>query len=161
MTCSRYLCLAFFSLAAISLNANGQGAGNPSPAPFSMGQDYGDGGGLSQQEAHAFAARGDERRQSDRTASDLWAKRLRSLPLAREWLALEWQHLGVPADQATVVASAYQGDQPGRSSLPLKGKSDQEIASMLQGALRAKNYGLADRLLIEYERYRLSPRPAK
>jgi hypothetical protein len=94
-------------------------------------------------------------------SNELWMKSMVSLPQARARLAAEWQHLGVSAKDAKVIASAYRPDDAERfQHAPLRGKSDTEIASMLQSALVAKNYRLANLLLIDYERLNVRRDPS-
>jgi tRNA U34 5-carboxymethylaminomethyl modifying enzyme MnmG/GidA len=89
-------------------------------------------------------------------------KAMNDLPKVRAHLTQVWQHFGMSAKDAEIVASAYRvkGINLGRGSL-LTGKSDQEAASMLQSALQNKDYALADELMIGYERTRIGPLAGK
>ncbi len=94
----------------------------------------------------------------DRSNDQRLNKAMADLPKVRAHLTQVWQHFGMSAKNAEIVASAYRvrdADLDRASSL--SGKSDQEIASMLQSALGAKNYALADQLMINYERKRVLP----
>lgn len=82
--------------------------------------------------------------------------RIEDLPKIRQHLADAWRHFGMKPDAAKAVASTYVFDQPNLADPPsIKGKSDQEVASMMQAALSAKQYLRANQLLIQYERRRL------
>jgi len=74
----------------------------------------------------------------------------------RAHLAEAWRHLGMSPEAAKTVASAYDYKQAHLAdSMSIKGKSDEEVASMLQSALSRKQYAQANHLLIDYERGRL------
>lgn len=84
--------------------------------------------------------------------------RIQNLPKIRAKLATAWQHFGMSAGAAKMVADAYTIKvDPSNTNAPpsLKGRTDQEIAGMLQEALSKKQYQHADELLIAYERKRL------
>ncbi|HEV2679469.1 MAG TPA: hypothetical protein VGV14_03135 [Rhodanobacter sp.] len=85
-------------------------------------------------------------------------KAMADLPKVRAHLTQVWQHFGMSAKDAEMVASAYRVNaiNLNRGSL-LTGKGDQEAAAMLQSALKDKNYALADELMIDYERTRIGP----
>jgi len=81
---------------------------------------------------------------------------IKDLSKIRQRLADAWQHFGMKPDAAKAVASTYVFDQPNLADPPsIKGKSDQEVASMMQTALSQKQYLRANQLLIQYERRRL------
>lgn len=80
-----------------------------------------------------------------------------NLAKLRDQLAEGWQSFGMPKESAQQVAAGYQPND--KSPLPqvsLKGKSDQEIAAMLQSALARKDFMLANQTLIEFERKQVS-----
>ncbi|MEO7068262.1 MAG: hypothetical protein ABI114_15225 [Rhodanobacter sp.] len=71
----------------------------------------------------------------------------------RAKLAKDWQALGMSSDAAEQLAATYQ--PKGRAAahrVSLQGKSNGEIAAMLQAALAQKDYMLANETLIEFER---------
>ena len=75
-----------------------------------------------------------------------------NLTKLRAKLAEAWQTLGMSPQAAQAVANAYQPNLAQNSHhASLRGRSGQEIASMLQSALAKKDYALADQMLIEYE----------
>lgn len=77
----------------------------------------------------------------------------------RTKLAEAWQALGLSPQLAQTVAAAYQAGMATRMHHPsLRGKSDQEVAAMLQSAVAKKHYLAANQLLIDYQRQRLSLR---
>ena len=81
---------------------------------------------------------------------------IEDLPKIREHLAETWQRFGMKPDAAKAVASTYVIEQPNLAAPPtIKGKTDQEVASMMQAALSNKQFLLANQLLIQYERRRL------
>lgn len=83
-------------------------------------------------------------------------KHIEDLPKIRAHLAETWQHFGMKPDAAKAVASAYVIEQPNLANPPtIKGKTGQEVASMMQAALSNKQFLLANQLLIQYERRRL------
>ncbi len=78
------------------------------------------------------------------------------LSALRARLAEDWQSFGMPKDAAQQVAAAYQPS--GKSPPPrvsLNGKSNAEIATMLQSALAQKDFMLANQTLIEFERKKI------
>ena len=83
-------------------------------------------------------------------------KHIKDLPKIREHLAQSWQHFGMKPDAAKMVADAYVVEQPNLASPPtIRGKTDAEVAAMMQAALSSKQYLQADQILIQYERRRL------
>lgn len=86
-----------------------------------------------------------------------WHKGMVSLPQARKSLAEEWQKLGLSPELAKQVAATYRGDSSAMLNHPsLEGRSEKEVSAMIQQALVAKHYPMANRLLIDYERKRLN-----
>lgn len=92
----------------------------------------------------------------DRGYDQRSVKAMADLPKVRAHLTEVWQHFGLSAKDAEMVASAYRVSDAGldRAS-SLTGKSEDQIASMLQSALSTKNYALADQLMINYEKRRM------
>lgn len=95
----------------------------------------------------------DQVAEGDRQA---WLNSSASLVKLRAKLAEAWQGMGMSPQGAKVVADAY--DPTFASHMhhaSLRGKSDQEVAQMLQAALKDKHYLVADQLLIDYQREKL------
>lgn len=91
--------------------------------------------------------------QSDHQA---WLNSLPNLTKLRSKLAEAWQTLGMSPSAAQAVASAYMPNlAAGIHHAPLRGKSDEEIAAMLQSALAKKDYLMANQLLIDRQREQL------
>ncbi|SEJ01326.1 hypothetical protein [Frateuria terrea] len=68
-------------------------------------------------------------------------------------LAEAWLGMGLSPQAAKTVADAYDADlamQMHHTSL--RGKSDHEVAALLQSAVASKRYMVADQLLIDYQR---------
>ncbi|THD07682.1 hypothetical protein B1991_08625 [Rhodanobacter lindaniclasticus] len=85
-----------------------------------------------------------------------WLKSAANLAKLRVKLAEAWQSLGLSPQGANLVAKAYDPNLAARMHRDLaRGKSDEEVAEMLQSAIRQKRYLEADQLLIDYERNRL------
>ena len=82
---------------------------------------------------------------------------LANLTKLRAKLAEAWQALGMSPQAAQAVAASYQPNFALNSHrASLRGKSDQEIAAMLQSALAKKDYMVANQTLIDYERNKLN-----
>jgi hypothetical protein len=85
-----------------------------------------------------------------------WLKSAANLAKLRVKLAEAWQSLGLSPQGANLAAKAYDPNLAARMHHDLtRGKSDEEVAQMLQSAIRQKRYLEADQLLIDYERNRL------
>lgn len=85
-----------------------------------------------------------------------WLNSMPNLTKLRSKLAEAWQTLGMSPSAAHVVASAYMPNLAAAiHHAPLRGKSDEEIAAMLQSALAKKDYLMADQLLIDHQREQL------
>ena len=83
-------------------------------------------------------------------------RRIKDLPKIRAHLAESWQRFGISPEAAKLVAAAYDYRQRNLADPPsIRGKTDEEVAAMMQTALAKKEYSRADHLLIEYERKRL------
>lgn len=68
-----------------------------------------------------------------------------------------WKGMGMSPEGAKLVADAYDPDLAARSHhTSLRGRSDQEIAQLIQDALREKKYLKANQLLIDYQRQKLA-----
>jgi hypothetical protein len=75
----------------------------------------------------------------------------------RAKLAEAWQNMGMSPAGAKTVADAYDPELAAHMHhVSLRGKSDQEVAQLLQSALKDKRYMNADQLLIDYQRQKLS-----
>lgn len=149
-----------FGLLATGLHAGGLGSPDPTGSPGPQ-QSNGDASssmrhGLNRNDLTSMRYRDATGKWSSRT-TDLSNQGVASVPKMREQLAKEWQNLGVPAEQAKIIASAYRGSD-GRLAQTglLKGKSASEAAVMMQSALASKDYRQANQLLIEYERNKLN-----
>lgn len=85
-----------------------------------------------------------------------WLNSIANLAKLRIKLAEAWQSMGMSPQGAKEVANAYDPNLATRMHHEsLRGKSDEEVAEMLQSAIREKHYLGADQLLIDYERNRL------
>lgn len=92
--------------------------------------------------------------------NEVWEKGMVTLPAARKSLAGEWQKLGLSPEQAKAVAAAYRPDANAMlTHPPLEGRSNKDISAMIQEALVSKNYRMANRLLIDFERLKLRLEP--
>jgi hypothetical protein len=80
---------------------------------------------------------------------------IQDLPKIREHLAETWQKFGLKPDAAKAIASTYVIQRKASAPTSIKGKTDGEVATMMQQALTSKQYLLANQLLIQYERRRL------
>jgi hypothetical protein len=102
-------------------------------------------------------------RQAQNVARDLeqgerqsWLNSMANLAKLRTKLAEAWHDMGMSPQGAKVVADAYDPNLAMRMHHEsLHGKSDQEVAEMLQAAIKQKNYLSANVLLIDYQRNRL------
>jgi Flp pilus assembly protein TadD len=111
-----------------------------------------------QQQAEAYSRSEASGNDWERGYDQRSVKAMSDLPKVRAHLTEVWQHFGMSPKDAAVVASAYRvsdNDNGFDKASSLIGKSDAEIASMLQSALSTKNYVLADLLMINYERKRI------
>lgn len=89
-----------------------------------------------------------------------WHEGMITLPQARKSLAGEWEKLGLSPELAKQVAATYRDDSSAMlNHPPLEGRSEKEVSAMIQQALVAKHYPMANRLLIDYERHRLNLEP--
>lgn len=92
----------------------------------------------------------------DRSYDQRSVKAMADLPKVRAHLTQVWQHFGFSAKDAEMIASAYRvSDADLNRAASLSGKSDEQIASMLQSALKDKKYALADQLMLNYEKKRI------
>ena len=82
---------------------------------------------------------------------------LADLDKLRSKLADAWKGMGMSPEGAKLVADAYDPDLAARSHhTSLHGKSDQEIAQLMQDAIKEKKYLKANQLLIDYQRQKLA-----
>jgi hypothetical protein len=80
-----------------------------------------------------------------------WLKSMANLTKFRAKLAEAWQGMGMPPQAAKAVADAYDPERAARMPhVSLRGKSDQEVAQLMQAALKEQRYMAADQLLIDY-----------
>lgn len=85
-----------------------------------------------------------------------WLNSMANLAKLRIKLAEAWQDMGMSPQDAKVVADAYDPNlAAGLHHESLRGRSDEEVAEMLQSAIRQKHYLSANQLLIDYEQNRL------
>lgn len=85
-----------------------------------------------------------------------WLDSMANLTKLRTKLAEAWQGMGMSPQGAKVVADAYDPNLAQHiHHAGLRGKSDQEIAQMMQEALKEKRFMDADQLLIDYQRQKL------
>ena len=92
-----------------------------------------------------------------------WFNSIANMAKLRIKLAEAWQNMGMSPQGAKLVADAYDPEWAMRiHHEPLRGKSDEEVAGMLQSALRQQHYLVANQLLIDYQRdkLRLGARPS-
>lgn len=89
----------------------------------------------------------------NRNERQTYVNTVANLTKLRAKLAEAWQALGMSPQAAQAVANAYQpNSSQNLQSISLRGKSGQEVAAMLQSALAKRDYMLANRTLIEYEK---------
>lgn len=85
-----------------------------------------------------------------------WLNSMANLAKLRIKLAEAWQTMGMSPQSAKMVADAYN---PGLAATmhhaSLRGKSDEQVAQMLQAVIKEKHYLSANQLLIDYQRDRL------
>lgn len=86
-----------------------------------------------------------------------WRNAMTNQTKLRAKLTEAWLGMGLSPQAAKTVADAYDADFASQTHhTSLRGKSDQEVATMLQSALASKRYQVADQLLIDYQRSKLS-----
>lgn len=77
---------------------------------------------------------------------------LANLNKLRSKLAEAWQTLGMSPPAARMVAAAYRPNFSLNSRrASLQGKSDEEVAAMIQSSLAKKDYLLANQTLIDFQ----------
>lgn len=87
-----------------------------------------------------------------RTFNDAQAR----LTALRAQLTAGWQSLGMSKEAAQHVAAGYQENGSLTAHrVSVRGKSDAQIAAMLQSALAKKDYMLANQTLISFQRKKL------
>lgn len=136
----------FLILAMIAPAAFGQ---HQTPPPQSTSQHQQD-ENMRRQDAHnaKYTELGDRQAARDSLAN---------LTKLRANLAQSWQHMGLSAQAAQRVADAYDptlASQMHHTSL--RGKSDDQVAGLLRDAVAANHFLVADQLLIDYQRQKLS-----
>lgn len=82
---------------------------------------------------------------------------LANLARLRTHLASAWQHMGLSQEAADKVARAYDPTLASQMHhAALRGKTDTQVADMLRSAVATNRFLVADQMLIDYERQRLS-----
>jgi len=95
-------------------------------------------------------------RATDYGDRQAWLDSLANVTKLRAKLAEAWQNMGMSPAGAKIVADAYDPNLAQHIHHPrVRGKSDQEIAQMMQAALKEKRFMDADQLLIDYQRQKL------
>ncbi|NUR24237.1 hypothetical protein [Frateuria sp.] len=102
-------------------------------------------------------------RQAQNTATNFargdhqaWLNSMANLTRLRTKLAEAWQGMGMSPQGAKVVADAYDPEWASHAHhVSLRGKTDQEVAQLMQAALKDKRFLDADQLLIDYQRQKL------
>ncbi len=95
-------------------------------------------------------------RDFERGDHQAWLNSMANLAKLRAKLAEAWQGMGMSPQGAKVVADAYDPNLAQHiHHTSLRGKSDQEVAQLMQGALKEKRYLDANQLLIDYQRQKL------
>jgi len=95
-------------------------------------------------------------RATDYGDRQAWLDSLANLSKLRAKLAEAWHNMGMSPQGAKVVADAYDPSLAQHAHhARIRGKSDQEIALMMQTALKEKRFMDADQLLIDYQRQKL------
>ena len=125
-------------------------------AQESHAQDPGDSSRLSQS---AYSIRQNESRMRANWYNDLQhndrqtsINSLANLNKLRSQLVLAWQALGLSPPAAKAVAAAYRPNFSLNSRrASLQGKSDEEIAALIQSSLARKDYLLANQTLIDFQ----------
>lgn len=85
-----------------------------------------------------------------------WLNSMANLTKLRAKLTEAWQGMGMSPQGAKLVADAYDPNLAARlRHVSLRGKSDQDVAQMMQLALKEKRYLDANQLLIDYQREKL------
>lgn len=107
-------------------------------------------------EANQMRSAQQNARTTTRGEDDYYRASMGELTKLRAKLTQSWQGMGMSPQAAQQVANAYDPEQAANSHhTSLRGKSDQEVATLLQQALAAKQYLKADQLLIDYQREKL------
>jgi hypothetical protein len=95
-------------------------------------------------------------RQYQRGEDQASLNAMANLVKLRAKLAEAWQGMGMSPQGAKLVADAYDPNVAAQMHHTwLRGKSDQEVAQMLQSNLKDKHYLAADQMLIDYQREKL------
>lgn len=82
-----------------------------------------------------------------------WLNSMERKTKLRAMLTEAWKSMGMAPPAAQAVADAYDPDKALRiQRVSLRGKSDQEVAQMMQVALGEKRYLEADQILIDFQR---------
>jgi hypothetical protein len=98
----------------------------------------------------------DAARNLERADRQSWLNSMANLAKLRIKLAEAWQGMGMSPQGAKMIADAYDPNLTGgMHHASMRGKSDREVAAMLQSAIKEKHYSSANQLLIDYERNKL------
>ena len=90
-------------------------------------------------------------RATDNDGSRQWNSYIKNLTASRQILAKGWQSMGLSKEQAWAIAKYYDPDATDMTRHRTAADSDPEkSAEKIQAALEAKNYRLANQLLIRY-----------
>jgi len=133
--------------------------------PAAFAQQHSGGESVTNQSAHNIAE--DLSRMSQHNMDSLshadrqsWLESMATQTKLRAKLAESWQSMGLSPQAAKQVANAYDPSVGANSHhTSLRGKSEQEVAAMLQSALADKRYQKANQMLIDYQRQKLSLEP--
>ena len=136
----------FLVLALVAPAAFGQRQSTPPPSSSQHQLEQ----NLQRQGAHnaKYTELGDRQAARDSLAN---------LTKLRAGLAQAWQHMGLSPEAAQRVANAYDPNMAAQMHhTSLHGKTDDQIAGMLRDAVAANHFLVADQLLIDYQRQKLS-----
>jgi hypothetical protein len=136
---------ALIALAAPALHAQESHAQDPGDASRLSQSAY----NIQQNESRMRANWYNDLQHNDHQTS---INSLANLNKLRSKLAEAWQALGLSPPAAKAVAAAYQPNFSLNSRrASLQGKSDEEIAALIQSSLAKKDYVLANQVLIDFQ----------
>lgn len=123
------------------------------------------GGEMMQSSAHNISE--DYNRMSQHNSNDIsnadhqsWLGSMAAQTKLRAKLAESWQNMGLSPEAAKQVADAYDPALGAYSHhTSLRGKSDDEVATMLRSEVAAKHYQKANQMLVDYQRQKLNLDP--
>lgn len=112
---------------------------------------------VAQREQQMYRQAQDAARNLERADRQSWLNSMANLTKLRIKLAEAWQGMGMSPQGAKMLADAYDPNLTAdMHHASMRGKSDQEVAAMLQSAIKEKHYSNANQLLIDYERNKLN-----